>query len=82
MQNQKKCEAPVRTGLSARGRSARNTRVFSLARRQDRAGCEMLHRGSVGNTSRTERSTSPAAEICDKILTFEPEGNKIEDCCA
>ena len=52
MQNQKKCEAPVRTGLPPRGRSARNARVFSVARRQDRAGCVMLHCGSVGNTLR------------------------------
>ena len=42
----------------------------------------MLHRGSVRNTSRTELSTSPAAEVCDKILGFEFEGNKVVDCCA
>ena len=46
------------------------------------AGSVMLHCGSVGNTSRTRRSTSPAAEVCGKLLVFGIEGKKIVDCCA
>ena len=42
----------------------------------------MLHRGSVGNTSRTGRSTFPAAETCGKIWVFEIIGKEISDCCA
>ena len=42
----------------------------------------MLHCDSVGNTSRTRRSTSPAAEVCGKILVFGIEVKEIVDCCA
>ena len=41
----------------------------------------MLHGSAVGNTSRTGRSSSPAAEFCGKIPAFEIEGKEIVDCC-
>ena len=46
------------------------------------AGSVILHCVSVGNTSRARRSTSPAAEVCGKILVFGVEVKKIVDCCA
>ena len=78
----KNCKAQVGTELHARGRSARYAREFSFARCHDEAGSVMLHRGFVGNASRTGRSTFPAAEICGKIRVFEIIGKEISDCCA
>ena len=80
--NQRKYKAQVRTELPARGRSARNARELIFARCQDEADSVMLHRGSVGNTSRTEHSISPAAEVFGQIPAFQIEGKKIVHCCA
>ena len=41
----------------------------------------MLHGSAVGNTSRTGRSSSPAAELCGEIPAFENEGKGIADYC-
>ena len=48
---------------SARGKSARYARELSFARCHDEAGAIILHGSAAGNTSRTGRSTSSAAQI-------------------
>ena len=72
----------TRHSLPARGRSARYTRELSFARCHDEAGCATVHGIAVDNTSRTGRSTSPAAEVCGKIPAFETEDKKTADFCA
>ena len=47
--------------LPARGKSARYSREFSFARYHDAVVAIMLHSSAAANTSRTGRSTSPAA---------------------
>ena len=42
----------------------------------------MLHGSAVGNTSKTGRSTSPAAEVSGKIPASEIEGKETLNCCA
>ena len=67
--------------LLARGRNARYAREYNLASYDDKAGSGMLHGSAVGNTSRTGRASSPAADVCGKIPASKFEGKKIADCC-
>ena len=48
---------------SARGKCARYARELSFARCHDGACAIILHGSAAGNTSRTGRSTSPAAQM-------------------
>ena len=41
----------------------------------------MLQGNAVGNTSKTGHSTSPAAKICGRIMTFVIGGKKTVACC-
>ena len=72
----------TRHSLPARGRSARYARELSFARCHHEAGCATVHGIALGNTSKTGRSTSPAAEVCGKITAFKTEVKKSSDCCA
>ena len=68
------CEKQQQQQQQQRGRSARYAREFSFAKCHGEADSGMLHGSAVGNMPRTGCS-SPTAEVCGKIPSFEIEGN-------